>query len=423
MTDPVSIAASAAGLISLGIQVTQSLVDFYHSFKNFDEDYVYTTQRLEFLFEIFKSLEKTISDPNFQKKERNLGKKIEISIESCDELIQELKEEWEKLTKSSKGIQKSIELVGHRLAYPFRKSTLQRIEENVDGICKCLSFALEVFNLKKNHDEIAEIKALLSLISNHQISSQILDWLKAPDATIDHQIACSKKHTRTGLWFTESSIFTNWLIEKNSILWLNGFAGSGKSVLCSTAIQFVFRYRRSDPRIGIAFFYFTFNDKSKQNELAMLRALLLQFSAQCKNDQTDLVMLYKSYANTTASSQVLITYLRRLMEKFQDVFIMLDALDEIPRDGSREQVLEIIETMRKWGLQSLHLFFTSRTERDIDEFFDLSTDQQVTMRNSGIDKDISDFISGQLDNRRSLQKWKKHRNKIEESLSKRAKGV
>ncbi len=56
-------------------------------------------------------------------------------------------------------------------------------------------------------------------------------------------------------------------------MWLNGFAGSGKSVLCSTAIQFALRHRRSDPNVGIAFFYFTFNDESKQDVSAMLRAL------------------------------------------------------------------------------------------------------------------------------------------------------
>ena len=50
-------------------------------------------------------------------------------------------------------------------------------------------------------------------------------------------------------------------------MWLNGFAGSGKSVLCSTAIQFALRYRKSDPKVGIAFFYFTFNDESKQEAL------------------------------------------------------------------------------------------------------------------------------------------------------------
>ena len=426
MADPFSIAASAVGLISLGIQVTQSLIGICDSYKNFDEDLVRTTEKLRFLFEIFKSLEKSISDPSFQENEGDLIQKIITSIESCDESIQELNDEWKKLTESPKGMKKSIETAGRRIAYPFRKRTLQRIEEDIDDICKHLSFALEVLRLKdskRNQDDIIEIKELLDLINNHHISSQLLDWLKAPDATMDHNIACTKKHPRTGLWLIEDPLFRNWLTEENSVLWLSGFAGSGKSVLCSTAIQFVFRHRKSDPRVGIAFFYFTFNDKSKQDESAMLRALLLQLSTQLKDGQADLLMLYNSYKNTTVSSQVLITYLRRLIEKFQHVFIMLDALDESPRDGPREQVLEMLEMMRKWGLSGLHLFFTSRNERDINEYFDLSTNQQVVMQNSGIDKDIRDFISGQLDRRRSLQKWKKYRDKIQESLSKRAKGV
>jgi ankyrin repeat domain-containing protein 50 len=33
MTDPLSVAAGVAGLISLGIQVTESLVKFYTSYK------------------------------------------------------------------------------------------------------------------------------------------------------------------------------------------------------------------------------------------------------------------------------------------------------------------------------------------------------------------------------------------------------
>lgn len=426
MADPLSIAASAAGLISLGIQVTQSLIDICDSYKNFDENLIHTAKRLEFLLEILKSLEKTISDPSFQNNERNLIKKIIISIESCDESIQELKNEWKKLIESSKGIKKSIETAGRRIAYPFRKRSLQRIEEDIDDICEHLSFALEVLRLKdskRNQDDMIEIKALLNLINNHHVSSQLLDWLKAPDATMDHNIACTKKHPRTGLWLTEGSFFRDWLTEENSVLWLSGFAGSGKSVLCSTAIQFVFRHRKSDPRIGIAFFYFTFNDKSKQDESVMIRALLLQLSTQLKDGQADLLMLYNSYKNTTVSSQILITYLRRLIEKFQNVFIMLDALDESPPDGPRERVLEMLEMMRKWGLSGLHIFFTSRNERDINEYFDLSPTQQVVMQNSGLDQDISDFISGQLDSRRSLQKWKKSRDKIQASLSKRAQGV
>ncbi len=45
MTEPLSVAASVAGLISLGIQVTQSLVDFYNAYKNRDLDLVHNIHR------------------------------------------------------------------------------------------------------------------------------------------------------------------------------------------------------------------------------------------------------------------------------------------------------------------------------------------------------------------------------------------
>ena len=110
-------------------------------------------------------------------------------------------------------------------------------------------------------------------IDLRRLSSDLRDWLNVPDATIDHNAACAKKHPGTGTWLVKSPQFSRWLTEENSIMWLNGFAGSGKSVLCSTAIQFALRHRRSDPNVGIAFFYFTFNDESKQDVSAMLRAL------------------------------------------------------------------------------------------------------------------------------------------------------
>lgn len=61
MADPLSAVGSVAGLLSLGIQVTQSLFDFYNSYKTLDSDLVGITQRLECLLEILYSLEKAIS--------------------------------------------------------------------------------------------------------------------------------------------------------------------------------------------------------------------------------------------------------------------------------------------------------------------------------------------------------------------------
>ena len=427
MADPLSIAGSAAGLVSLGIQVTQSLVNFYNSYKNLDSDLVGITQNLECLLEIFHSLENAISARKFHEADRHLIEKIEASIEACDDLIQELKDECEKLSKPSlRGFKDAIKVAGRRATYPFRKSTLQKIDEDIDGISNKLSFALGILQLGDNEriqDDVTELKSLLDSIRINQISSDLLGWLKAPDATIDHNNACLKKQSGTGEWLLRDPRFIAWLTKEDSILWLNGFAGSGKSVLCSTTIQFVHRHRRSDPRVGIAFFYFTFNDESKRDESAMLRALLLQLTNQAPDGHADLEKLYDSYRTGTAPSRVLIEYLRRLIGRFRDVFIILDALDESPQHVAREHVLDALETMRKWHLQGLHLLITSRRESDIQESFDLSTDQQVAMENPSIDKDIADFISDRLKKGRGLQKWRKYHDKIQKLLSERAKGV
>lgn len=428
MADPVSVAGTAVGMISLGIQVTQSLVNFYNSYKGQNSDLIHMTERLDDLLDTFQCLQKTLSDRNPQAEERSLIKSIETSIKNCDELIQELQDECQKFSKtSSNGIIAAVKVEGRRVTYPFRQSTLLKLSEHIDEIRANLSSALGVLQLKENkkiQDDVTDVKASLDLVRSSQISSNLRDWLNAPDATIDHNAACAKKNPGTGMWLVKCDQFSSWLTEENSILWLHGFAGSGKSVLCSTAIQFTLRHRRSDPSVGIAFFYFTFNDESKQDESAMLRALLLQLSSQLRDGHADLTRLYNSYKGGIPPSPVLIDHLRCLIQRFRHTYIILDALDESPRNGPRENVLDALETMRNWGAQCLHLFITSRDDSDIRESLrELSAAQKVKMQNAGIEKDIACFISDRFDADRRLRKWLPYREKIQETLANRAKGV
>ena len=427
MTDPLCIAVSAAGLISLGIQVTQSLVEFYSSYKYQDSEIAVMMERLESLLRILQILDKTLSSRKFQANEQSLIGNIETSIKNCNEYIQELREECQKFFKdTSDGIKAVLRVAGRQVTYPFRRSTLQKLDEDIGEIRSNLSIAIDALQLKDSkgiQDDIADMKLLLDLVRTCQISANIRDWLKAPDATVNHNAAFAKKHPGTGIWFVNSSIFTTWLTEENSFLWLNGFAGCGKSVLSATTIQFAFRHRRSNPQIGIAFFYFTFNDDSKQDESAMLRALLMQLSGQLQDGHLDLTRLYDSYKTGIPPSSLLTDYLRRLIQRFHRVYIVLDALDESPRLGARGHVLDTIEVMQKWSLPGLHLLVTSRDEPDIRTSLDPSLDQEVKMRNDGIDKDITDFISSRLHEDRKLRKWLPHSNKIQETLGKRAQGV
>jgi hypothetical protein len=218
----------------------------------------------------------------------------------------------------------------YRLAYPFRQSTLLKLNEDIEETVSRLSLALQVLqvlqqkNIGSVQDDIEDAKSLLELVRADQVSSAIRHWLKAPDASVEYNSACKKRHPGTGLWLVKGSSFSSWLETPNSFLWLNGFAGCGKSVLCSTAIQYAFRHRRSSPRIGIAFFFFVFDDESKQDASARLRALVLQLSSQLKDNHGLLSRLHDGYRNTTPPDHALADCLRQLIRMFDHVYILFD---------------------------------------------------------------------------------------------------
>lgn len=431
MAEPLSIASGIAGLLSLGIQVTQSLITFYSAYKNRDNDLAKIIRNSEGLQRIFQSLESAVQARQSQPDAFELLRGVDKAVQGCQEIIEELEKECREFHKDPDSSWKShIQVAGRRAAYPFRKSTLQKLEEDINEIHRNLSIALDVLQLKSHNQTQydisefkSELKSFLDRIKMNQISSAIRGWLKAPDASIDHDTTCAKRHSRTGLWFTNSHHFTNWLVQRNSFLWINGFAGCGKSVLCSTAIQHTFHEMKDKHGVGIAFFYFSFRDEAKQDSHGMLRALLSQLSVQLPDGEKNLEQLYTLHGQGIPPVRALLDSLQNVLGRFYEVFILLDALDGSPQDHKREDVLREIETIREWNLPGLHLLVTSRNEHDINESLDPSDGEALTTKNSGIDSDIAAFVSDQLEDDQKLQRWKNYHCDIKEQLTQRAQGV
>jgi hypothetical protein len=209
-------------------------------------------------------------------------------------------------------------------------------------------------------------------------------------------------------------------------LWLNGFAGSGKSVLCSTAIDRLFQDRENrQTKVGIAIFYFTFNDDAKQDASAMLRSLILQLSVQLEDDHKLVSQLCSSYQNATPPDIVLIDILRQLIQAFEHTYVVLDALDESPRGKYRHDVLGVITSVRAWLEPGLHLLASSRDEVDIrDELTASSANlSTISMKNSSVDQDIATFVASELETNKRLRKWAAHCEEIKRALVSGAEGV
>lgn len=427
MADPLAIASGIAGLLSLGIQATQSLVNFYTAYKDQDTDLAKVTQKLDNLQGIFRALDVAVEERRSQANTQDVLGEVEKAVHKCEEIITELHNECEKFSKdSAAGLKDRVKVAGRRAAYPFRKSTLQKLEEDVSDIRENLSFALDILQLKSQtqiQDGISSVKSLVERINTSQVSVTIRYWLMAPDTSLNHNATCAKCHSSTGQWFINGHRFRTWLEERNSFLWLNGFAGCGKSVLCSTAIQCTFREMGHRYGVGIAFFYFSFNDEAKQDDNSMLRTLLLQLSVQLQDGERDLEQLHTLYKSGSPPVDVLLDSIRRFLERFRDTYILLDALDESPRDYKREGVLRVIQVIRSWSIPGVHLLVTSRNELDIRGWLNPSRDQDLSLRNSEIDRDIANFVSYQLENDAKLQKWKARHDEIREKLTAGAQGV
>lgn len=430
MSDPFSIASGVVGILSLGIQVTQGVFDYYNTFQSQYSDVNDTLDKTDALLGRLRQLREHLEGQCFREEDQQLKKDIEKIANSCEECIAELEDELQKFKEAKvEGVLAVARAKARRVAYPFRQSTLQKLEETVDDIMEQLSQALELLNLKNMgqlQSQMEDMGALLDLIRANQVETVIQNWLKAPDATINLNENCKKTHPGTGLWLTKGDHYARWLEHPGSFLWLVGFAGCGKSVLCSTAIQYAFRHRRSDSQIGVACFFFKFNDGGKQSASAVLRALVLQLSGQLElgdSQRGPLAELHAKYRCSSPTDEALLDCLHQLVRRFRDVYILLDALDESPRGRTRNDMLQILQELRAWAEPRVHLLVTSRDEVDIREELDASAEEKVPMRNESIDEDIKSYVSQHLRQNRRLRKWEEHFGRIEEELSHRAQGV
>lgn len=425
MPDPLSIASGAAGFLSLGIQVTQSLVDFYHAYKDQAGDLAKITRNLESLLNLFQTLSKALQ--NQKSHTDTLLQEITSLSATCSEIVDELEDECQKFQKVPKAILKErIQVAGRRLAYPFRKGTLQKLEGDISEMREMLQFALGVLQVEQQtslETDIIELKALLDRVGSVSMLSELHSRLVAPDATVNHNTASEKRLQDTGLWFINSSSFQNWLFGRNSFLWVNGFVGSGKSVLCSTAIQQTFHHARDIKKKGIAFFYFSFAEELKQNASGMLRALLLQLSVQIEGSEERLQSLFTRYPTGIPPVRALLDCLRQLIRMFRETFILVDALDETPLGSERDLVLEMLQAMRQWDLSGFHLLVTSRDEQNIHDQLDITSKESIKMGNPGIDDDNAQFITYHLRSDHKLQKWASRHAEIQTRMMEKAHGM
>src|ERR1700712_3105445 len=115
-------------------------------------------------------------------------------------------------------------------------------------------------------------------MTTEQRLHDIIKWLAAPEAGDNQALKQKERHSCTGTWLIRLDIFTRWISQRNSLFWLHGIPGSGKSVLCSTVIAHAQELSLENSEKIVIFFYFDFAEKSRQSTANLIKILIVQLA-------------------------------------------------------------------------------------------------------------------------------------------------
>lgn len=421
------VAGSAVGVISLGIQVCQGLIQYYGSWKDASKNVSQTCKAVRSLEEILEVLNVTIKEKGVATQAETT---IQNSINACTDSIEELRAELCNVQEvKGSSVWSKVHGQGRRLLYPFRESTLVKLKEIVAEIRENLSLAVDVLHLQvaaNSEQQIehvsAQIHDFVAFIHSHHNDNQsraIIDWLSPINSFVTQNDTLRRRQDGTGEWIFEVSEFKAWLAGTDRILWCSGMPGAGKTILASVIIDKL-QTQFSPQNIGLAFMYCNYKERDSQT-FGNIIANLLQQLVQChKSIPEEVHALYTKSCqrNIRPDEEEFFSVFQSVIAKFSRVYIVIDALDECKQHTRSKLIEKLLQLPVK-----LHLICTSRHLGDIQETFAEASHLEIRAS----DADITRYLEAQILQIPKLVKFCKRAEDLENSiikkLVKKAKGM
>ncbi|KAI8237413.1 hypothetical protein K4K54_012823 [Colletotrichum sp. SAR 10_86] len=404
MADPLSIAASIAGLISLADVVFIRLVKFGRSFKNAEKEIQDLSKEINLLGGALSSLARlarVLQEGDF---DTNLRMH---SIESCSETLNKINEKLLKLEASS--------LTKQKLKWSITKD---RVEEWLDKLSQhktdiitalsanSLDVLLRLLSQEDKHatEILAEIKETRKITSRiHQDSERqkVLEFFLKYNPQQNYDMSLRLRHPRTGLWLQRLPEFQHWISTPDSKLWLKGIPGAGKTVLAGSIIEVALK--RSTEAIPSAFFFCDYKEGRTQVVENILGALIYQLAIQ---KEEAYIMLERYYDELHPNNSLpkhptrkaLQKLLRKITELFDRTYLIIDGLDECGKstDEVVESLFDISEDTDNVSIALL--------SRDEDEIRSRLEGAFIPIEISAHKEDITEYVTAEIEERIRTQR-------------------
>ena len=235
-------------------------------------------------------------------------------------------------------------------------------------------------------------------------------WLSKCDPEPSYEAALQKVDSGSGRWFLEHD-FQTWLEgdwdDGPNTMWLHGRSGTGKTVLLSSAINYVRRMRPLSLVSAAAYFYCSFSDKESQNPANVLGSYIVQLCMQVPEIWDLVTSLYAEVESRqhTGNAQPTAEELQKVLDcacgSTAKTLLFLDAPNE--SDMSERLLLLLSDLVRHQ--RNLRILISSTEEIDVTASCK-SCDPilPVKMDPSRVNEDIASFVDTRMQTETSLRR-------------------
>ena len=426
--DPLSVAASIAGLVSIADVVFRRTYKYIKAVKDAQKEISALSNEISALFGILRRLELLACQVDEDVFDSTL--RLEHIFE-CQQTLEKVNSILEKDDTSSLD-DRLLESTRRRLRWPLSKSRTEKLIEEIERHKSTLTLALtadsmtgllqalsaqsairkDIWSIKKELEQAREAKTRIFLDKERR---QILNAFGSTNPNNVHQTSLRLRHPGTGIWLLEHDSFKHWCDTVNANLWLHGIPGAGKTVLASLVVEdFILK---SDSNNAVAFFYCDYRDKAAQTPVNILGSLAKQIARQDEQSYEALQAFYHAH---NPEGKMSLSYvaedvrilLQEMVTYFDNVTIIVDALDECG-----EEAPSLIEQLTLLNDESnnVKILYLSRDEQDIRDRLGEYSQISVAANSS----DLRLYVAAEIELRIRSKRLRIKENTLKELIMKR----